>query len=115
MDKDTRKKADKLIKLALSKKAEDPLFLDTSNVNIIWDAFIIVSADSQRQLEAICRFLVKESSKQDIAIHHKEIDELSWGFIDFYDVAFNIFLKSSRDFYNLENLWRDAKVIKINK
>lgn len=36
-----------------------------------------------------------------------------WVAMDFVEVIVHIFIPEARDFYNLENLWEDAKVTNI--
>ncbi len=53
--------------------------------------------------------MISEAKKQKIDVHHREIDTQRWALVDFYDVAFNVFLEDARAFYNLENLWEEAE------
>mgnify|MGYP002518866020 CR=1 FL=1 len=44
----------------------------------------------------------------DIADHQNEIGEATW--MDYSDVLVHIFVPEDRAFYNLENLWADARL-----
>lgn len=111
-----RQKALKILGFALEKKASDPVILDVRDFALLSDFFIICSADSQRQAKAIFENVISLSKKNKIDVHHKE-DDLSsrWFLIDYFDVVIHIFDHEARNFYALENLWREAKKISIPK
>ncbi|NIS37660.1 ribosome silencing factor, partial [Candidatus Saccharibacteria bacterium] len=47
---------------------------------------------------------------------HKEgFKNLKWVLLDFVDVVVHIFLPDTRDYYGLERLWADAKMIKVDE
>ncbi len=109
-----RTKAKKILGFALSKKVENPIILDTTKVGIIWDFFIIVSVSSSAQMEAVVKTVDLEGKKNNIPVYHKEVDLNKWSFIDFYDIALNVFTEEARRFYNLESLWKNAKKVRFN-
>jgi ribosome-associated protein len=39
----------------------------------------------------------------------------SWVLVDYFDIVVHIFHRETRDFYKLEELWGDAKVIAIDE
>ena len=41
-------------------------------------------------------------------LHNEGLDEGNWAVLDYASVVVHIFDKPSREFYNLEKLWRDA-------
>ncbi len=47
-------------------------------------------------------------------IHTEGLSEGNWAVLDYASVVVHIFDKPSRDFYNLEKLWRDASVIDLD-
>ncbi|MCP4652360.1 MAG: ribosome silencing factor [Candidatus Omnitrophica bacterium] len=105
-----------LVNIAAIKKAEDPVILDVRGVATFCDYFVIVSAQIPRQARAIYDLIIKQASKQGFKVHHREDDELDrWLLVDFFDVVIHIFTHEAREFYDLSNLWCDAKRVRIPK
>ncbi len=46
-------------------------------------------------------------------LHSEGLAEGNWAVLDYASVVVHIFDKPSREFYNLEKLWRDATVVEI--
>jgi ribosome-associated protein len=74
--------------------------------------FIVCHGNSTKQVDAIVdsvEELVYEKLNQHI--WHKEgVENAQWVLLDYGDVVVHIFLKESRDFYKLEELWADAEI-----
>lgn len=78
---------------------------------------MICSADSTTQVKAIHDGVVRKSKetclpagREKIKIQHSEVDKTyNWILVDFSNVILHIFTESTRKFYNLEYLWRQAK------
>lgn len=112
----TKTKVLKLLQIISSKKASRPLAIDIRKLSSLYDYIIICSADNTRQVKAIYETLIKESYKENFSIHHSEEDtSFRWLLIDFYDVVVHIFLEEARQFYNLEFLWREGKILREKK
>ena len=100
-----------LAKYSLEKKASDVILLDLRKITPMTDFFVICSADSDVQVRAIVDHLRDQMKKRDIRPWHVEgYSQLRWVLLDFIDVVVHVFLKSAREFYNLEGLWGDAKI-----
>ena len=96
----------------LSKKASDVVILDVSSSTSLCDYFVICSANSKPQAQAIHDELVKLCKKNEFKLHHSEKDELMrWILLDSSDVIIHIFLEEARLYYNLEYVWPKAKRI----
>jgi len=86
--------------------------LDLTNLNAICDCFIITSASSTRQVKSISDEIEDKMKKLDIRIHHREGYSLGrWVLLDYGDIIIHIFLEEGRQFYGLENNWKDAVIV----
>ena len=88
--------------------------MDVQKISNFCDYFVICSAETNTQVEAIYDWVLQKSAENNIIVHHREIDEGSqWVLVDFFDVVLHIFINEKRSFYNLEHLWSDAKRVRI--
>jgi ribosome-associated protein len=98
------------------RKAQNIVLMDLREVkNAIADFFVICTGTSETQIDAISEsieeFVFKQAQQE---VWHKEGKEnKEWILLDFVDVVANVFKKSTREFYLLEQLWGDAKLIDV--
>ncbi|MDR1458708.1 MAG: ribosome silencing factor [Bacteroidales bacterium] len=99
------------------KKAQDIVELNLSELRLsLFDRFIICTATSTTHAEALCDNVL-QMIKQGMNILPKHVEGVhnsQWILIDYFDILVHIFLKESREFYDLENLWVDAKRIEYD-
>jgi ribosome-associated protein len=94
------------------KKGEDIVSLDLSHINdAIANCFIICQADSTVQVKAIAEHIMEETGKQldELPWHKEGLQRLEWVLLDYVDCVVHIFQPQAREFYQLEDLWHDAK------
>lgn len=105
-----------IIESIQDKKGEDIVKLDIRKLeNTICDFFIVCQADSKPQIQAISDNVVRKV-REKIKEHvwQKEgYENAQWVLLDFSSVVVHIFESRAREFYNVENLWADAKVTMI--
>jgi len=85
--------------------------------NAVCQYFIICHGDSNIQVNAIANS-VEEFVKKNLneRVDHKEgFENAQWILLDYTSIVVHIFQKEFRDFYNLEDLWADGKVIRIDE
>ena len=101
--------ARKIVDLLSDKQAEDILLLDIRNVAAFADYFVIASALTGRQIEAILQGLDEELGKDGVQPRGREgaVDS-GWVLLDFGDVIVHIFAPAERAYYDLEGLWHAA-------
>jgi ribosome-associated protein len=95
------------------KKGENILLLDLVDVCSFTDYFVLCTGSSERMLAALAeetRLRIKERySKFPINV---EGDAASgWVLVDYGDVILHLFSPDRRDYYRLEELWREGQVI----
>lgn len=105
--------AKKIADLALTKKAHDVLIMDLRKLTSVADYFVVCSADSDVQIKAIVDAVEDGLDKGGIAVWHRETGSPNWALLDYVDVVLHVFHKQTRGFYNLEKLWGDAEIARI--
>lgn len=98
------------------KKGIDIVILDISEVSIISDYFVIASGSNSNQLKAMADEVEENLYKAGFKLNHIEgFQSQNWILLDFGDIIVHLFDKESRDFYNIERIWADAKKIDIDE
>jgi len=99
---------------AIDKKAENVKILDLSELSGFTDYFLICSGTSDRQVQAIGESISRALDVEGYQILSAEgLQDGRWVLIDFGDVVVHVFLDALRDYYDLENLWKDAPKVRI--
>lgn len=99
---------------AADKKASNITILDIRKLTSFADIFVICSAPSERQVQAIVRNV--EDELRNIKIRPASVEGLetsSWVLLDLSDVIFHCFTDSAREYYDLEGFWMDAERIEF--
>ncbi len=95
------------------KKGEDIVLLDLVDVCSFTDYFVICSGRSDRTLKALGDE-VRKHVKQQHVIREVSVEGTSadgWVLIDYGDVILHLFSFELRQYYQLEDLWREGKVL----
>ncbi len=104
-----------VVEVASDKLAEDILMLDLREVAPFADYFVIMTAESTRQIEALEEDLTEALKAAEVRRFHREGTSASgWVLLDFSDVVVHIMGPEEREFYQLERLWsRGAQVVRV--
>ena len=83
--------------------------------NTVCDYFVICDGTSNTQVSAIVGSIQKTVSKaiQDKPWHVEGEDNAEWVLMDYVNVVVHVFQKHTREFYDIEGLWGDAKFTEI--
>ena len=107
--------ATQIADLMVDKKALDIQILDVRGLTTLTDFFVICTSESQPQSRAICNHIEDEMLKEGIKPWHKEgVEKLDWVLVDFVNIVAQIFSLKSREYYDFERLWGDAKITKVD-
>ncbi|AGE39077.1 ribosome silencing factor [Lactiplantibacillus plantarum] len=102
------------VEAADDKRADDIVALDVAEVSLMADYFVILSADSKRQVQAIADNIVdfvRKAGSDVKSVEGRTAGE--WVLIDAGDVIVHVFQKDARAHYNLEKLWSDALIVDV--
>jgi len=107
--------AQAIARLALTKKALNVVIMDLRGLTSMTDFFVVCSAESDVQIRAITDAVDEGMERKGSAAWHKESGSPNWVLLDYVDVVLHIFHKNTRQFYNLEKLWGDAKFRRVGE
>jgi ribosome-associated protein len=105
--------AQKLVETLDEKKGEDILLLDLIGVCSFADYFVFCSGTSERMLRALAEE-VQLTVKKKYEVHARNVEggpEAGWILMDYGDVILHLFSPETRNYYQLEELWRDGNVL----
>ncbi len=105
------------VRAAESKKATDVRVLDLTGITSFADFFVICTGANQRQIQAIGDEVNLQMKRQagELPISVEGYDQAEWVLADYGDLLVHIFSPKSREYYDLERLWRGAKNVEIPK
>lgn len=94
------------------KKGEEILILDISEISLLADYFVICSGTSPRMIDALSEAAFSAVKHEHNTQPRVEGDSRGgWVLADYGDVILHLFSPDRRDYYRLEELWRDGKVV----
>lgn len=94
---------------AADKLARDIVLIDVSERLVITDVFVIASAPSERQVEAIVDEVELKLREQGTKPVRREGErEGRWVLLDYVDVVVHVQHAEERTYYALERLWKDC-------
>lgn len=110
----TEKRLDMVVQTLSDKKAEAIVLLDLREIGyLLCDYFVIATAESDRQAQAIVDTLLerlKEAEGRQLSYHVEGYEVGRWVLLDIGDIVVHVLLPEVREYYKLEELWGDAKV-----
>ncbi|HMT50830.1 ribosome silencing factor [Dietzia sp. UBA5065] len=96
------------------KLATDIVVIDVSGQLIITDCFVLASAETERQVNAV----VDEIEDKLREAGHKPLRregtrEGRWALLDYNDVVIHVQHVDEREYYSLDRLWKDCPVVEV--
>ncbi|PIS27176.1 MAG: ribosome silencing factor [Candidatus Marinimicrobia bacterium CG08_land_8_20_14_0_20_45_22] len=108
-----RESAVKAARIAFDKKATDVVILDMRGLTSLTDYFIICTAEADAHTKAIVDEIEMKMLPEEKPWHIEGYQHLKWVLMDYVDFVVHVFTRETRDYYNIERLWADAPVEKI--
>ena len=104
------------VRTASENGGRDITLLDMRQQSTLFDYFVIASGTSRRQLHAMSEEIdhTLEDDLKDKRMGIEGYDASRWVLLDYGSVVIHLFDDETREFYALEALWADAKVIDIS-
>lgn len=106
--------AKNIVKILDNKKAMDIDLIQTQELTIVSDYFVIANGTSNTHVRALADEVEEEMSKLGVEPDHIEGRATGWILLDYGCVLVHIFDPQSREYYSLERLWGDATKVDIS-
>ena len=103
-----------IVKILDEKKAKDITVIETQELTVMSDYFVIASGTSNTHVRSLAEDVEDAMEKQGVAIDHVEGRATGWILLDYGCVLVHVFDPESREYYNLERLWGDAAKVDIS-
>ena len=99
-----------------SKKGMDIRLLRIAKVSSLADYFLICTGTSNTHVKTLCDSVeaVVTDELQEPLLHREGHRGGTWVLLDFGCLVIHVFTNETREFYDLERLWNDAKQIPLN-
>ncbi|MGA2584322.1 MAG: ribosome silencing factor [Tepidisphaeraceae bacterium] len=111
----SRKFAVELAQLAHHTRCHNIIILDMAGVSPVTDFYVIATGTSARQMKTVCDQVDELAKKSGFkSFHRSGYEGDTWIAVDYIDVVLHIFSTDARVYYDLENLWGDAKRLEWN-
>ena len=96
-------------------RGKDIRILDLRSVTEVFDYFVIATGSSRRQMHAVSDEIerVVKAEWGDDKRGIEGYDESRWIVLDYGDVIVQLFDADSRQYWDLEHLWGDAKRVEL--
>ncbi len=107
-------KAKNIAKILDKKKAIDIVGIETKELTVMSDYFIIASGTSNTHVRALADEVDDEMKKLGVDVDHIEGRATGWILLDYNDVLVHVFQPESRQYYNIERLWNDAARVDLS-
>ena len=107
-------KAKNIAKILDKKKAIDIIGIETKELTVMSDYFVIASGTSNTHVRALADEVDDEMKKLGVEVDHIEGRATGWILLDYNDVLVHGFQPESRQYYNIERLWNDAARVDLS-
>jgi ribosome-associated protein len=98
------------------KKADDIVILDVRGKSTLTDYLVIASGTSEPHLRALRVSLERELGKSGIHLYGESKNVHSgWVVLDGFDFMVHLFVPKTREYYALEQLWKDGRKVKVKE
>ena len=102
------------VRAAESKKAVDIRVLDLREVTSFADFFVVCTGTNPKQIQAIVEEIGSQLAERgEHPLSVEGFGNAEWVLADYGDYLIHVFSAKAREYYDLERLWRQAKIVPI--
>ncbi|MBC8201189.1 MAG: ribosome silencing factor [Planctomycetes bacterium] len=101
-------------RLLRDRHCEDVVLLDVTGLSQVCDYVLIATGTSDRQMKSVADEVADYGDACSMHAFRKSVDtNATWIVVDFVTVVLHLFEPQRRAYYDLEDLWSDAKRVEV--
>lgn len=89
-------------------KAQDVSVVDVRGRTSVTDFMVIASGTSSRHVKSLADSVISDVREEGVRASNVEGGGSDWILVDLGDVVVHVMMPATREFYDIERLWRDA-------
>ncbi len=102
------------VRAAEDKKATNIVVLDLREITSFTDFFVICTGSNPKQIQAISdEVQTRLKARREYASGIEGYEAGEWVLGDYLDLVVHVFNEKAREFFDLDRLWRDARIVEI--
>ena len=111
------KLAKNIAKILDNKKAVDLKVIKIDDLTVLADYFVIAGGTSTTQIRSLADEVeaTLEKNHKTFVGHREGVKTGDWVLLDYGSIIVHIFSAQARDFYNLEQVWKDGEQIDLSE
>src|SRR3989442_3396912 len=111
-EQQTRQFAIEAARLAANTRCHNVVVLDVRGISPVTDYMVLATGTSPRQMRTVCDDMAEMAGQRGEKPLSQDVAQSeSWMLIDFVDVVVHVFSPDARQFYDLDSLWGDARIV----
>ncbi len=92
-------------------KAKNIVALNVSKLTSLFDYLVVATGDSNRQTRALANNVKERLKERGAKVYGSEGEDTGeWVLVDLGDIVVHVMQPAIRDYYTLEELWREGKI-----
>ena len=89
--------------------------MEITDLTSLADYFVFATGSSNTQINALCGAVEKALDEQGVPVLRREgYRDGTWVLLDYGDIVVHVFSAEAREFYSLERLWNDGKIVDLS-
>lgn len=96
-------------RLLANTRCHNIVILDVRGLSPVTDFMVLATGTSDRQMHTACRDAEELGEQRGFRAFSRAGDNSQWVCIDLVDVVIHVFSQEARSYYDLDNLWGDAR------
>lgn len=98
------------------KKAHGIRVIKIRDISTIADYLVIADGSNRNQIQAMCKNVEDFLHREGAPMKNREgYANGGWILLDYYDIIIHIFAEEEREFYGLDNIWRDGEILSFGE